>query len=343
MSTLRSYALLAAALLVAISSFADQKPAQSSAPGPMTKETRFMVIRSLNAETVFVRKPLPRGEKGVTLKDGKISPSEDELRMALAQFGFAAKPGDRALITNVDIRSDRIRFEINGGPKKKKKWYQHIEVGGMGGMTQVAPDKDDPNNPNAQKGSYVDLVFDKYVPEMTGDQIRDLLSPLLDFHAKSAAEAFLDTVPPKVKEAIKNHEVLVGMNREMVGYAKGRPAQKIREKDDQGKDFEDWMYGQPPQEVAFIRFVGDEVVRVETMKVDGTKLVRTEKEVDVAPMGVTVAKKEEEKKPRPANAPTLRRPGEKPELDTPDASGKAPMPRTTDPPPTTPPGSGPIL
>ncbi len=297
-----------------------------------------MVIRSLNAEMVFVRKPLPRGEKGMTIKGGVVTPGEDELRLAIAQFGFAAKPGDRAMITNVDIKSDRIRFEINGGPKKKKKWYQHIEVGGMGGMTPVAPDKDDPN---AQKGSYIDLAFDKYVPEMTGDQIREQLSPLLDFHAKSAAEAFLETVPPKVKEAIKNHEVLVGMNREMVGYAKGRPLQKIREKDEQGKDYEDWMYGQPPQEVNFIRFVGDEVVRVEQMKVDGTKVVRTEKEVDVADMGVALAKKEEQKKPRPANAPTLRRPGETPESEGPGAGDKAPLPRSTDPPPSAPPGAGP--
>lgn len=336
MFTLRIYALLVASVCIATFSFADQKVPQAPKAEPMTKETRMMVIRSLNAETVFVRKPMPRGEKGMTIKDGVVTPEENELRMALAQYGFAAKPGDRAMITNVDIKSDRIRFEINGGPKKKKKWYQHIEVGGMGGMTPVAPDKDDPN---AQKGSYVDLVFDKYVPEMTGDQIRELLSPLLDFHAKSAAEAFLDTVPPKVKEAIKNHEVLVGMNREMVGYAKGRPEQKIREKDEQGKEYEDWMYGQPPQEVDFIRFVGDEVVRVEQMKVDGTKLVRTEKEVDVAPLGVTLAQKEEQKKPKPANAPSLRRPGEKPELEGPDAGGKAPMPRTTEPPPTAPPGS----
>ncbi len=54
-----------------------------------------------------------------------------------------------------------------------------------------------------------------------------------------------------------------------------------------------------------MRFVGDEVVRVETMKVDGQKIVRVEKEVDLG--APTVAKKQEE---RPANAPTLRRPGE---------------------------------
>ena len=56
-----------------------------------------------------------------------------------------------------------------------------------------------------------------------------------------------------------------------------------------------------------MRFVGDDVVRVETMKVDGTKMVRTEREVDLTPQP-SVAKASGEA--RPANAPTLRRPGE---------------------------------
>ena len=131
---------------------------------------------------------------------------------------------------------------------------------------------------------------------------------MFDFDAKSALEAYLETVSPKVKEAIKNHHVLVGMNHDMVIYAKGRPAKKVREHDggvEGGVEYEEWIYGTPPQDVDFVRFVGDEVVRVETMKVDGQKIVRIEKEVDLG--APTVAKKQED---RPATAPTLRRPGE---------------------------------
>lgn len=320
-------ALIVTVLVATILSFADSKSSPAAKNEPMTKETRMLVIRSLNAELAFVRKPFPMGLKGLTIKDGVVTPGDDELRMLIAQYGLAAKPGDRARITDIDIKGDRIRLEINGGPKKKQKWYQHISVGGMGGMTPVAPDNDNPN----PHGSYVDLLFDKYVPEMTGDQIRDLLTPVLDFHAKSAAEAYMDTVPPKVKEAIKNHQVLVGMNREMVTYALGRPQQKHREKDETGTEYEEWIYGQPPQQVDFVRFVGDEVVRLEQMKVDGSKILRTEKEVDVNPTGVTVAKKEEQKPAKPANAPSLRRPGEKPELEgspgSLPAGGRAPMPQ----------------
>jgi hypothetical protein len=166
----------------------------------------------------------------------------------------------------------------------------------------------------------VDLYFDKYVPEITGPELKQLLRPVFDFDAKSAIEAYLETVPPKVKDAIKNHLVLVGMNHEMVIYAKGRPPRKVREKADE-VEYEEWIYGVPPQDVDFVRFVGDEVVRVETMKVDGQKIVRVEKEVDLG--APTVAKKQEE---RPANAPTLRRPGEEmPESNPANPSSMPPV------------------
>src|SRR5205823_9508909 len=135
-------------------------------------------------------------------------------------------------------------------------------------------------------------------------------------------EAYLDTVPPKVKEAIKNHQVLVGMNREMVLYAKGRPPKKDREKDGD-TDYEEWIYGEPPKDVDFVRVVGDEVVRVETMKVGGEKVVRTEKEVDVnGPTVASAAQKED----KPTKAPTLRRPGEEAPTTRPAGGPSSPTP-----------------
>ena len=75
----------------------------------------------------------------------------------------------------------------------------------------------------------------------------------------------------------------------------------------------------------FVRIVGDEVVRVETMKVGGQKIVRTEKEVILEkPDKDTEAKKEEQD--RPANAPSLRRPGEDSEDVPKPADGVNPMP-----------------
>ena len=152
------------------------------------------------------------------------------------------------------------------------------------------------------------LEFDKYVPEMTGDQVRALLDPVFDLKALTTAEAYQKTLPPKVQEAIKNHQVLVGMDKEMVVYAKGRAPQKIRDKDDKGQDYEEWIYGTPPQEVDFVRFKGNEVARLEIMTVDGQKIVKTEKEIDLKSQEDELA--QNKPKPKPANAPTLLRPGE---------------------------------
>lgn len=271
---------------------------------PISKQTRMDLVRAFNAELVYIRTPFPMGKKGLTVKNGSISPGAEELRQLMAMWGPAVKPGDQARISNIVIKGDRIHFEINGGPVKKKKWYQRIQVGGMGGMTPVAP-SDSNANP---RGSYVDLVFDHYVPELSPQQLKDLLHPVFDFDAKSALEAYLETVPAKVRDAIKNHQVLVGMNREMVIYAKGRPPKKIREKDGE-TEYEEWIYGEPPQDVDFVRLVGNEVVRVENMKVGGEKVVRTEKEVDLSPQP-SMAQQQTEPEPQPVNAPTLRRPGE---------------------------------
>ena len=281
----------------------------------LTERNRVDLIRTFNAELVYIRADFPMGKVGLTLKDGKISPSGEKLQEMLALWGPSVKPGDRAMITKFEIRENKIHLEINGGPVKKQKWYQHIQVGVNDAGGTPGGTVDPTNNP---RGSYVDLEFDHHVPDLTVEQLKQLLWPVFDFDSKSPLEAYLLTVPPKVKAAIEAHHVLVGMNREMVIYAKGRPPKRDREKDEQGTEYEEWIYGEPPQDVDFVRLVGDEVVRVETMKVGGQKEVRTEKEIDLV-QGVTTAAQEEE---RPAKAPTLRRPGESSSGQSPDGSSQ---------------------
>jgi hypothetical protein len=317
----RSAFTLLAVLICATPGFADHahKPSasdKSSASGKpstpeMSEETRMDVIRYLSSELVYIRRPFPVGEKGLAIKDGKVSPDEATVARMVATYGPAVKPGDQAHITDVKFKGhNTIIFVINGGPTKKRKWYEHIQISGMGGTTTPTdPTADDKAN---IRGTFVALLFDKYVPELSVDQIKQMLRPVFDFDAKSAAEAYLDSLPPKVKEAIKNHQVLVGMDREMVTDALGRPPKKYRDRDGQ-TDYEEWIYGTPPQDVQFVRFVGDEVVRLEIMKVDGDKIVRDKKEFDMVKPPASQAQARElspENAPKPANAPTLRRPGE---------------------------------
>ncbi len=322
---------LAILLVFCALTLAENAPPPSISP-PISKETREQIIHAFNAELVYIHTTFPMGKTGLTLRNGVVTPSGPELQSLIALWGPATKPGDRARISNVVIKEDRIRFEINGGPVKKQKWYQRIEVSGAQGGAIT------PSDPSANaRGSFVDLCFDKYVPELTGPELKQLLRPVFDFDAKSALEAYLETVPPKIKDAIKNHHVLVGMNRDMVIYAKGHPPRKVRETARgaaEDVEYEEWIYGTPPEVVDFVRFVGDEVVRVETMKVDGQKIVRVEKEVDLA--APTVAKKQGD---RPATAPTLRRPGEEmPESNPANPSSTPPMAPI---PPPAGPGTGP--
>ena len=285
--------------------------------------TRIQLIQAINAEFVRTRKTFPLAYKDITVaEDGRVKPEDTRLYQLAMTTGAAAKVGDRIQITNIVFHEKSIYLEINGGPKKKTHWYQHVTVGGMGGG--YTPGANDPSQ-GQPTGAAFTLEFKKYVPEMTGPELKQLLNPVFDWSVRTATDVYLDTVPPKVKAAIKNHEVLVGMNRDMVVMAKDRPQTKSREKDENGHEYEEWMYGAPPQDVTFVRFYGDEVGMVKVMKVGGETILKTQKEVDVkegvvslasvagqgANPNATAAQKEANAQNEPAAPrPTLKRPGE---------------------------------
>jgi hypothetical protein len=312
----------------ATSSKNDQTPAPVAEPIPanaphISRQTRLDVIREFETQLVYARTTFPMNTKGLRLKGDTISPNGEDLRQALALWGPAIKPGDPARISMVQIRDDHIHFEINGGPTHHKKWYQRVEVSGnFGGPVTGGPDQVQ-SNPH---GSFVDVYFGKYVPELTVPQLRAMLYPVLDFNARNKEQAYLDAVPPKAKEAIQAHRVLVGMDSEMVIHAKGRPPKKVREHDG-GTEYEEWIYGEPPADVDFVRMVEDEVVRVETIKVSGEKIVRTEKEI-ILQRPDKDKDKEAKKEPgeSPGARPTLRRPGEDSEGAPEPAGNAAPLP-----------------
>lgn len=291
--------------------------AQNSAkPTKMSDYDRSMILRTFQSELPFARRYFPVGKVGLKIDPtGNITPSEPEVRQMVADWGPAAKPGDRVKITNVYFKGSNIIFEINGGPVKRKKWYERIQVGAAGGV--ATPGGGDPNmvDTNA-RGSYVMLSFKGYIPELQMDQIKQMLKPVLDFTSMSAAEAYAKAMPPIVQKAIKEHKALVGMDRDMVLASMGRPPKKYRDRDGE-TDYEEWIYGEPPQEVSFVRFVGDRVVRIETMKVDGQKEIRTAKEVDLDQGAEAVAKKDDEQPDQ--KAPSLLRPGEQPVMAAPGA------------------------
>jgi hypothetical protein len=293
---------------------------------PLTKseldaKTRLELIRLLASEQGFAMRPFPHGHKGLTLEaNGKLAPfGEDYLDMVTAE-GLAAKPGDRVVLTDVKVERSRIVFELNGGPDLKHRLLRHVEIGMGPAMNPVVQGGD-----NEPTGARLTLTFQKRVPELSGAEVKALLAPLISFDVKTPVQAFTDTLPAKLKDAILNHHVLVGMSTEMVLFAKGQPDGKTRETDGK-KPFEEWIYGKPPQPVEFVRFDGSHVIRLEVARMGETPVFFTKDEVtgllrtDGTPLeageaNTRVAKAGDvERDPNtqaPAPPPSLRNPGEK--------------------------------
>ena len=279
---------------------------------PLTAASRQGLITAFAAEQGFAKRPLPLGTPGLMLHaNGELKIGNGDYYDGMVRKGAAAKTGERVAITDIRIKPKEIVFELNGGPERKHKYLRHISIGTDPNYTNPVV-QDDPVEPT---GSRLTLVFEKYVPDLTPDDLRGLIQPVIDFKTKSPIEAYTDTLPPKLKKAILDHQALVGMNRKMIIYAMGAPEQKVREKDGQ-MPYEEWIYGEAPKPVQFVRFNGDRVIRIETASVGRTPTIRSQDETDgyLTPRpirsigGDTVASANGER--RPSAAPTLRMPGE---------------------------------
>jgi hypothetical protein len=236
---------------------------------PVLQRTKLELVRVLEAEQGFAMRPLPKGSKGMTLvANGAANPSGADYAKALEHYGTAIQPADRVMITDVKFLGDKMVFELNYGPDKSHKILRHISVGAGGAMIPLARD-----NGQEPTGVRITLEFEKFVPEMTGTQVKELLAPLVDFKMKTPVQAYVDTLPPQLKEAILGHHVLVGMNQEMVVHAMGHPDSKSRERDGD-MPFEEWIYGQPPKDVEFVRFNGNRVIQVEDARMGEPPVIR---------------------------------------------------------------------
>lgn len=289
---------------------------------------RQQLFRVLEAEQGFSIRPLVRGHHGLVLHaNGSASPAGSDYARALRENGVSVEAGKRVVITRMVLDRDRIIFDLNGGPDRKHRFLRHIEIGTSNATAPLA--RDDGNEP---VGSRIVLVFDKFVPYVTGEQVEALLAPVIDFAVKSPTEAYVDTLPAKLKQIILSHQVLVGMNREMVLAALGPPPHKSREQEGD-MPFEEWIYGEAPKDVQFVRINGNRVIRIELAKAGHTPVIRADNEMgdywstvpnpnlhEVA-LGDTAAAGQNPHKAAPA-PPSLRKPGEALPTDQPGgASG----------------------
>lgn len=286
---------------------------------PLDAKTRLQLVRVLMAEQGFAMRPMPRGHKGLTLEaNGKLVPADQAYVNMVVNNGVSSKPGTRVVITNVKFDKNKIVLDLNGGPDPKHRFLRHLSIGTDPYYdSPVVQDGEDP------VGSRVTLTFKNNVPELTGQQVKALLAPLISFDVKTPVKAYTDTLPKPLKEAILDHQVLVGMSTDMVMFAMGQPRNKIREVDGQ-MPIEIWLYGTPPQPVTFVRINGNRVIRVEIARL-GKPIESFDKDVVTAMLQGTGAVEQAQnvriikegdvhRDPNlqaPAPPPTLRNPGEK--------------------------------
>lgn len=232
--------------------------------GLLTPEERLALIRYVSGEFAKAIKPLPAGKQGLRLKVGEPI-NQQILDRAVATHGAAVNTGDSVQVTHLEFKDREILVDVNGGGHVKKRWRDRIQVQ-MGGVpTMTTTPANQPPGIQAGTGSTIELDFGKPIPQMTPDELKQLLAPVLDFSKqRSAAVHWVDTLPPEMKQAIEEKRAVVGMDREMVVAAVGKPERKIRERDDDGNEVEDWIYGEPPGKTTFVRFMGDRVTRIKS-------------------------------------------------------------------------------
>jgi hypothetical protein len=233
---------------------------------PLNTRDKLGLVRIMQAEQGFAMRPLPHGHKGLTLAaNGNLNPAGEAYLNMVTSNGMAAKPGDRVVVTNVAVDKDKIVLDFNGGPDAKHRFLRHVSLGT--GDPTYGPDTPVVNGPDADPtGARLTITFKNHVPDLTGEQFKALLAPLISFDVKTPIQAYTDTLPKPLKQAILDHEVLVGMNLDMVHFAKGEPENRYHEMDGQ-MPVDIWLYGKPPEDVTFVSINGNRVIRVEISRV----------------------------------------------------------------------------
>ena len=234
----------------------------------LSQETRLELIRYVSGEFAKARTALPAGKKGFRVRVGEPL-DQRALIAALKDNGVAASPGDDVQITRLDFGGSDITIEINGGGAQGRSWRDRIQISGGGGGLPVSTSSTVDNNgygappAAARQGITVQLDFDRPLPEMTPDELKLYLSSVLDFSKqRSAAVQWTEAQPPEVRQAIAAKRAEVGMDPDQVVAALGRAERKVCERQPDGTETEDWIYGTPPGKTIFVRFAHDKVIRV---------------------------------------------------------------------------------
>ena len=140
----------------------------------------------------------------------------------------------------------------------------HVQIG-IGPNTSPINQQ---QNSNAPSGTSIALLFAGPVPALKAGEIKKMMAPVLDFDAQSATDNYFEKLPEPIQKAIKANKVIVGMDRDQVLLAVGRPRHKERNVSKDGSETEDWIYGDPPGKITFVTFGGSKVTAIKEAYAD---------------------------------------------------------------------------
>ena len=240
----------------------------AAAEKKMSEDERVEILRGLLSEYATVKAYLPRSPKPLPFQSDGTWDKQFWTQTG-QKYGPAARTGDSVQITKVDIEDDKIVFEINHGMRGARgSWRDHVQVG-MAGPVSGGVRQTDPNqSTSAPGGTSLVLLFTGPIPPVTANDIKNMLQPILVFDSESATENYVETLPEPIQQAIKANKVIVGMDREQVILALGKPRHKERNADKDGNETEDWVYGEPPGKITFVTFANSKVSRVKEAYAD---------------------------------------------------------------------------
>lgn len=238
---------------------------RSASAQKLDEDDRVELLRGLMSEYATVKAYLPRSKKPLPFN---VEGDYDKQLWAQIgrEMGPAARVGDLVQITHVDIDKERLVLEINNGMKGPKgAWKNHVQIGVGPTMSPINQQQ----NSNAPSGTSIAVLFGQPVPPgVKSDEIKKILAPVLDFNQGSATDNYVEKLPEPIQKAIKANKVIVGMDRDQVLLAVGRPRHKERNVSNDGTETEDWIYGDPPGKITFVTFTGSKVTAVKEAYAD---------------------------------------------------------------------------
>src|SRR3989344_3266477 len=232
----------------------------------LEQSSRIELQRVVSGEFAKTKMSLPCNKKGFKIKVGEPI-TDEQLRKGIdeAKGCITGEAGASVQITRLEFKGKEIEVDLNDGSVIRKTLRQKIAEkvifsGGPVGGPDIRTDtkverpgdrKPQPEEERARPATII-LDFGRDLPDMTPEELKQLLSVFLEFSERSAGVNWVETLPPEFQEAIAEQYAVPGMSKEIVLAALaslGLPEKQRGESWEFSDDrvwLETWQYGTPP-------------------------------------------------------------------------------------------------